>query len=134
MVFDPVSGSAAAEPAAEPGEVAVTETPEGTVVDNGLVRIRVDAFSEHDVTGTVDSIAPASGSVFSLLPPENATGNFTKIVQRVPVRIAVPPNGPLAMRLRPGLSVEVSVDTRAEGAAPAEGAIVGAAEAKPAGR
>ena len=94
-------------------------------------RISVDAYPDQVIEGRVESFAPASGAQFSLLPPDNATGNFTKIVQRVPVRIAVPPDGPLAMLLRPGLSVEVSIDTRAEGAATAEGAIVGAAEAKP---
>ena len=56
------------------------------------VRLEVDAFPGHEIEGTVESVAPASGSVFSLLPPENATGNFTKIVQRVPVRIAVAPD------------------------------------------
>ena len=68
------------------------------------------------------SVAPASGSVFSLLPPDNATGNFTKIVQRVPVRIALPAEGPLARLLRPGLSVTVTVDTRAEPSAATPGA------------
>ncbi len=61
--------------------------------------------------GTVESIAPASGSQFSLLPPENATGNFTKIVQRVPVRIAIPASEAKG-RLVPGLSVVVDIDTR----------------------
>ena len=70
---------------------------------------------ERDIEGTIESVSPASGSVFSLLPAENATGNFTKIVQRVPVRIAVP--GEIAQQglLRPGLSVVVSVDTRDHG-------------------
>ena len=77
---------------------------------------RVDAFPERDITGTVESIAPASGSVFSLLPPENATGNFTKIVQRVPVRIAVDPEVLRQGLLRPGLSV-VATSTRAHGPA-----------------
>ncbi len=77
-----------------------------------LVRISVDAFPELDLSGIVVSFAPASGSRFSLLPPENATGNFTKIVQRVPVRIALPPT---MAGLRPGLSVVVSVDTRGGG-------------------
>ena len=48
------------------------------------MHIEVDAFPDRDIVGTVESVSPASGSVFSLLPPENATGNFTKIVQRVP--------------------------------------------------
>ena len=51
------------------------------------VSIAVDALPEHAIEGTVDSLSPASGAVFSLLPPDNATGNFTKIVQRLPVRI-----------------------------------------------
>ena len=63
-------------------------------------------------TAPIESIAPPSGSVFSLLPPENATGNFTKIVQRVPVRIAVDPEALRQGLLRPGLSVVVDVDTR----------------------
>jgi membrane fusion protein (multidrug efflux system) len=84
------------------------------------------------LTGKIESFAPASGAKFSLLPPDNATGNFTKIVQRVPVRIALPREGPLARLLRPGLSVTVTVDTREPGAAVAADGIVGAAEAKPA--
>jgi membrane fusion protein (multidrug efflux system) len=76
------------------------------------VHIEVDAYPDRDITGTVLSLAPASGSVFSLLPPENATGNFTKIVQRVPVRVAVTPDVAEEGILRPGLSVVVRVDTR----------------------
>ena len=83
------------------------------------VRLAVDAFPEHDINGTIESIAPAAGSVFSLLPPENATGNFTKIVQRVPVRIAVDPEALRLGLLRPGLSVVVDVDTRTGAALPA---------------
>jgi membrane fusion protein (multidrug efflux system) len=94
------------------------------------VEIAVDAYPNHKLIGTVESFAPASGAVFSLLPPENATGNFTKVVQRVPVRIAVPKENALAGLLRPGLSVEVSVDTRAGGTGPTlAGAIFGAAQA-----
>jgi membrane fusion protein, multidrug efflux system len=76
------------------------------------VEISVDAFSSEKLMGTIESFAPASGSEFSLLPEENATGNFTKIVRRVPVRIALPENNPLHGLLRPGLSVVVAVDTR----------------------
>src|SRR5216683_2524960 len=76
--------------------------------------ISVDAYPDQPLTGRIESFAPASGAQFSLLPPDNATGNFTKIVQRVPVRIALPAEGPLARLLRPGLSVSVTVDTRAE--------------------
>jgi len=94
--------------------------------------ISVDAYPSQVIEGRVESFAPASGAEFSLLPPDNATGNFTKIVQRVPVRIALPDNGPLSALLRPGLSVVVSVDTHAEGPATAEGGLVGAAQAQPA--
>ncbi len=75
------------------------------------VKISVDAFPGHVIVGQLDSFAPASGAQFSLLPPENATGNFTKIVQRVPVKIVLPKNDPVVGALRPGLSVEASVDT-----------------------
>lgn len=76
------------------------------------VAIAVDAYSDHKLKGKVVSVAPASGSVFSLLPPDNATGNFTKIVQRLPVRIEVPAAVAAQGRLRPGMSVVVSVDTK----------------------
>jgi membrane fusion protein (multidrug efflux system) len=76
--------------------------------------IAVDAYPSQTITGTIESFSPASGAQFSLLPPDNATGNFTKIVQRVPVRIALPSDAPLLRLLRPGLSVTVSVDTRRE--------------------
>lgn len=72
--------------------------------------ISIDALDGDVFEGHVMSLAPASGSEFSLLPPENATGNFTKITQRVPVKVSVPAE--LAAKLRPGLSVTVSVDTR----------------------
>ncbi len=78
------------------------------------VTIRPDAFSARAIEGAVESIAPASGAEFSLLPPENATGNFTKIVQRLPVRIRVPAEVADEGFLRPGLSVEVEVHTRDE--------------------
>ncbi|MGY2050618.1 HlyD family secretion protein [Methylobacterium sp. JK268] len=83
------------------------------------VHIRVDAWPDRDILGTVESFSPASGSVFSLLPPDNATGNFTKIVQRLPVRVRVPAEVAREGLLRPGLSVVAKVDTRglAEGSA-----------------
>ncbi len=74
--------------------------------------IAVDAYDGKPVTGTVESIAPASGAVFSLLPPDNATGNFTKVTQRVAVRIAVPAKVAAEGLLRPGMSVVVSIDSR----------------------
>ena len=75
------------------------------------VRLDVDMLDGEPLRGTVDSLAPGSGATFALLPPENATGNFTKIVQRVPVRIRLDPD-PRLLQLRPGLSVTASVDTR----------------------
>jgi membrane fusion protein, multidrug efflux system len=76
------------------------------------VRISVDALPGRTLEGRVASLAPASGSVFSLLPPDNATGNFTKIVQRLPVRILVPAEVAEQSVLRPGMSVIVSVNTK----------------------
>jgi len=75
------------------------------------VEIDVDAYPGVPIEGEVESFAPASGALFSLLPPENATGNFTKIVQRLPVRIKVPAQTVLQGLLRPGLSVEATVNT-----------------------
>ncbi|MGC2776651.1 MAG: HlyD family secretion protein [Bradyrhizobium sp.] len=77
-------------------------------------QISVDAYPDLALTGTVDSFAPGTGAQFALLPPENATGNFTKIVQRVPVRIRVNAPENAAPAFVPGLSIEVSVDTKAE--------------------
>jgi membrane fusion protein (multidrug efflux system) len=73
--------------------------------------IRIDTFPGVAINATVDSIAPASGSQFSLLPPDNATGNFTKVVQRIPVKLRIAPGNPLAGRLRPGMSVETTILT-----------------------
>ncbi|GGD84759.1 HlyD family secretion protein [Rhizobium anhuiense] len=88
------------------------ETQIQHLVAGSKVNVHVDAYSNHPIVGTVESISPASGSVFSLLPPENATGNFTKVIQRVPVRIALPQDALDSGRLRAGLSVVVDVDTR----------------------
>lgn len=87
------------------------ETQLAHVVPGEAATVRVDALDGEVLKGTVESIAPASGSQFSLLPPENATGNFTKIVQRVSVRIAIDAKE-AAGRLRPGLSVIADIDTR----------------------
>jgi len=80
------------------------------------VSITVDALPGHEINGRIASLSPASGSVFSLLPPDNATGNFTKIVQRLPVRIEVPATVGSQQLLRPGMSVVVSVDTKPDSA------------------
>ncbi|MER8393952.1 HlyD family secretion protein [Mesorhizobium sp. M1340] len=88
------------------------ETQLARLVPGEKVRVSVDAIDGQDFEGTVSSLAPASGAVFSLLPPENATGNFTKVVQRVPVRIDVPADVLKTGKLRAGLSVVVAVDSR----------------------
>ncbi len=80
------------------------------------VSISVDALSNRDITGTVASVSPASGSVFSLLPPDNATGNFTKIVQRLAVRIRLPAAVTDQRLLRPGMSVVVDINTKPQSA------------------
>jgi membrane fusion protein, multidrug efflux system len=85
------------------------------------VSIRVDALPGQTIDGTVASLSPASGSVFSLLPPDNATGNFTKIVQRLPVRIEVPAEVTTQRLLRPGMSVVVSIDTKSRNVAATQG-------------
>jgi membrane fusion protein, multidrug efflux system len=77
------------------------------------VTISVDAYGHRKFEGVVDSVAPAAGSVFTLLPPDNATGNFTKIVQRLPVRIRVPKAVASQNLLRAGMSVYTTVDTTA---------------------
>lgn len=69
------------------------------------VQIEVDALPDETLTGTVDSVGPASGVSYSVVAPHNATGNFTKIVQRLPVRIRLDPNQPTTTRLRVGMSV-----------------------------
>ncbi|MEA2916624.1 MAG: rane fusion protein multidrug efflux system [Bradyrhizobium sp.] len=83
------------------------------------VTITVDAYGHRKFAGVVDSISPAAGSVFTLLPPDNATGNFTKIVQRLPVRVRVPKDVARQNLLRAGMSVYTTVDTR-EGAKDAD--------------
>jgi membrane fusion protein (multidrug efflux system) len=75
------------------------------------VEITVDSFPDQKLRGRVERISPASGSQFALLPPDNATGNFTKVVQRVPVRIRFDDHQPLLDRLLPGMSVVTSINT-----------------------
>lgn len=88
------------------------ETQIGAMVEGQAAAFTVDAFGDHVFHGRIDSFAPGTGAQFALLPPENATGNFTKIVQRVPVKILLDSGDPLIQRLRPGLSAEAVVDTR----------------------
>ena len=77
------------------------------------VEITVDSFPREKLRGKVERIAPATGAQVALLPPDNATGNFTKVVQRIPVRIQLDDNQPLLARLVPGMSVVTSIDTKA---------------------
>jgi membrane fusion protein, multidrug efflux system len=85
-------------------ETQITYIQRGDTAD-----IKVDAFPGIVLHGKVVEIAPASGSQSALLPPDNATGNFTKVVQRIPVKIALDPGHPLQGKLRPGLSTEVTI-------------------------
>ena len=88
-------------------ETQLTNVHEGQRVD-----IAVDMFPGQVVHGRVDSIAPASGQEFALLPPDNATGNFTKVVQRIPVKIALDRDDSSLIELRPGMSVIPTIETR----------------------
>jgi len=78
------------------------------------VSIAIDMFPGAAFSGHVDSVAPASGQEFALLPPDNATGNFTKVVQRIPVKIVLDPGSELADDLRPGMSVYPTIDTKSQ--------------------
>jgi membrane fusion protein (multidrug efflux system) len=95
-------------------DASYKETQLGRLKAGQPVSITVDAVSGRTIKGIVDSLAPASGSVFTLLPPDNATGNFTKVVQRVPVRIRVPFSVARENLLRPGMSVITTVNTKPE--------------------
>ncbi|WP_368516951.1 HlyD family secretion protein [Rhizobium sp.] len=92
-------------------ETQLTNVHAGQPVD-----IEVDMFPGKVFHGHVDSLAPASGQEFALLPPDNATGNFTKVVQRIPVRIALDPQTMNSGELRPGMSVEPSINTKTDAA------------------
>jgi membrane fusion protein (multidrug efflux system) len=87
-------------------ETQLTNMQQGDVAD-----ITIDTFPGVVLHGKVAEISPASGSQFALLPPDNATGNFTKVVQRIPVKIVLDPGHPLQGRLRPGFSAEVTIHT-----------------------
>jgi membrane fusion protein, multidrug efflux system len=92
-------------------ETQLTRVRPGQSVD-----LTVDSFPNETLRGRVERISPASGSQFALLPPDNATGNFTKVVQRVPVRIALDKDQPLLQRLLPGMSVVTNIHTDDAGA------------------
>ena len=90
-------------------ETQLTDVRQGQAVD-----IAVDMFPGQVVHGHVDSIAPASGQEFALLPPDNATGNFTKVVQRIPVKIALERDNDSSIELRPGMSVIPTIETKSQ--------------------
>ena len=92
------------------------ETQIGRMRAGQPATIKVDALPGMELRGAIASFSPGTGAQFALLPPQNATGNFTKIVQRVPVRIRIDANEQTRPLLLPGLSVTVSVDTRGDGA------------------
>jgi membrane fusion protein, multidrug efflux system len=128
--FDGVVGNRAAQPGeyVQPGtrllalvplssayvDANFKETQLASIRPGQKVDVAVDSLDGRVVEGVVTSVAPASGSQFSLLPPDNATGNFTKVVQRVAVRIALPADALQKGELRPGMSVVASVRTRDE--------------------
>lgn len=99
-------------------EANYKETQLGLMRIGQPVTVNVDALPGVNIPGRVASISPGTGAQFSILPPQNATGNFTKIVQRIPVRIAISPGPETRALLVPGMSVEVSVDTRSAKGAP----------------
>ncbi|MCY7368684.1 MAG: HlyD family secretion protein [Chamaesiphon sp.] len=90
------------------------ETQLGKMKAKQPVEVKLDAIPSHIFRGYVDSISPASGAQFSLLPPDNATGNFTKIVQRIPVKISLDPQSikGYESRIAPGMSAEVTVEIK----------------------
>jgi membrane fusion protein (multidrug efflux system) len=108
-------------------EVYVTanykETQLTHVAPGQPVEVKVDMFPEAVLQGRVARLSPASGATFALLPPDNATGNFTKVVQRIPIRIEFEPGQSLVERLRPGMSVvtRVHVDDARQKLAQADG-------------
>lgn len=101
-------------------EANFKETQMAEIAAGATVHLSFDVLPKEHFEGRVASLAPATGSVFSLLPAENATGNFTKIVQRVPVRIEIPPEALETGALRAGLSAVVEVDSRTAPARSAE--------------
>jgi membrane fusion protein, multidrug efflux system len=88
------------------------ETQMSDIKLNQKVDIRVDAFDNQVIPGVIESFSGATGAKFSLLPPDNATGNFVKVVQRIPVRVKIDVDTATLRRLRPGMSVDVTVHTK----------------------
>ncbi|MEZ2126901.1 MULTISPECIES: HlyD family secretion protein [unclassified Sinorhizobium] len=90
------------------------ETQLSRMTPGRAAKVTIDTFPGQTLRGEVSRLSPASGSIFALLPPDNATGNYTKVVQRIPVRIDLDPDQPLLDELRPGMSAVVTVDTSAD--------------------
>ena len=90
------------------------ETQIGQMQPGLKAELTFDSYPDTPIEGTVESLFAASGAQFSLLPPDNATGNFTKVVQRIPVKLTLAADHPLQGKIRPGMSVDVSVDLRAK--------------------
>jgi membrane fusion protein (multidrug efflux system) len=88
------------------------ETQLTHVAVGDVAEIKIDAFPGIVLRGKVSDLSPASGSQFSLLPPDNATGNFTKVTQRIPVKITIERDNRVTGRLRPGMSVIATIETR----------------------
>src|SRR5690606_3979148 len=88
------------------------ETQIGHMKEGQRAELVFDSFPDQPIEGRIDSLFAASGAQFSLLPPDNATGNFTKVVQRIPVKLVFDADNPLAGLIRPGMSVLVRVDLR----------------------
>ncbi|TYP65411.1 HlyD family secretion protein [Stutzerimonas stutzeri] len=88
------------------------ETQIGPMQEGQRVELTFDSYPDTPIEGRVESLSPASGAQFSLLPPDNATGNFTKVVQRIPVKVTFANDNPLKGRIRPGMSVDVKIDIR----------------------
>ena len=90
------------------------ETQIGKMQPGQRAELLFDSYPDTPIEGRVDSLFAASGAQFSLLPPDNATGNFTKVVQRIPVKLTFAADNPLHWRIRPGMSVTATVDLRRE--------------------
>lgn len=90
------------------------ETQIGHMRPGQSAELTFDSFPDTPIEAQIESLFAASGAQFSLLPPDNATGNFTKVVQRIPVKLTFAANNPLKGLIRPGMSVEVKVDLRSE--------------------
>ncbi len=88
------------------------ETQIGRMQEGQSAELTFDTYPDTPIEGRVESLFPASGAQFSLLPPDNATGNFTKVVQRIPVKLTFANENPLKGRIRPGMSVDVKIDLR----------------------